>query len=65
MKTGINYTKKMAQLRYRDKILSLHAQGKSIRGITQDINYKLARTKLKVSLSRDTIHSIIKGKLNG
>ena len=65
MKTGINYNKKMAQLRYRDEIISLHAQGKSIREITQTINYKLARTKLKCTLSRDTIHQITQGKHNG
>jgi len=65
MKSDINYLKRMAQLRYRDEILLLNKQGKSIRKITQIINYKLARTKFKVSLSRDTIHKIIKGKFNG
>lgn len=66
MKTGINHTKKMAQLRYHDEILSLHAQEKSIRLITKIINYKLARTHhQKCTLSRDTIHKIIQGKFNG
>ncbi len=66
MKTGINYIKKMAQLRYRDEILSLHARGNSIRKITKLINYKLARTThQKCTLSRDTVHKIIKGKFNG
>jgi len=65
MDKSINYTKKMAQLRYKDEILHLHNQGKSIREITQKINYKLARTKhQKCTLSRDTIHKIIQGKFS-
>jgi hypothetical protein len=63
MKSSTNYTKKMAQLRYKDEILQLHKSGKSIREITQAVNYKLARTtSQKCTLSRDTIHKIIKGK---
>ena len=55
-----NYRKKLARLRYQDEILEMHKSGKSIRDIMQDINYRLARTNLKVTLSKSTIHSIIK-----
>ena len=54
-----NYRKKLARLRYQDEILEMHKSGKSIRDIMQDINYRLARTNLKVTLSKSTIHSII------
>jgi len=54
-----NYAKKMAQLRYKDEILKLHFQKKSIRDIEQIINYKLARTNLNTKLSKSSIHSII------
>ncbi len=57
---NINYRKKLAQLKYKDLILDLHKNDKSIRDITNSINYRLARTNLKVSLSIFTIHSIIK-----
>ena len=57
---NINYRKKLAQLKYKDLILDLHKNEKSIRDITNSINYRLARTNLKVSLSIFTIHSIIK-----
>ncbi len=57
---NINYRKKLAQLKYKDLILELHKNEKSIRDITYDVNYRLARTNLKVSLSIFTIHSIIK-----
>ena len=57
---NINYRKKLAQLKYKDLILELHKNEKSIRDITNSINYRLARTNLKVSLSNFTIHSIIK-----
>ena len=57
---NINYRKKLAQLKYKDLILELHKNEKSIRDITSSINYRLARTNLKVSLSIFTIHSIIK-----
>ena len=60
-----NYRKKLARLRYQDEILEMHKSGKSIRDIMQDINYRLARTNLKVTLSKSTIHTIIlKGKKN-
>ena len=60
-----NYRKKLARLRYQDFILEMHKSGKSIRDIMQDINYRLARTNLKVTLSKSTIHTIIlKGKKN-
>lgn len=44
-----NYRKKLARLRYQDEILEMHKSGKSIRDIMQDINYRLARTNLKVT----------------
>mgnify|MGYP000326006646 FL=1 len=61
---NINYRKKLAQLKYKDLILELHKNEKSIRYITSNINYRLARTDLKVSLSIFTIHSIIKKAKN-
>ena len=61
---NINYKKKLAQLKYKDLILELHKNEKSIRDITNSINYRLARTNLKVSLSIFTIHSIIKKAKN-
>ena len=61
---NINYRKKLAQLKYKDLILELHKNEKSIRDITSNINYRLARTDLKVSLSIFTIHSIIKKAKN-
>ena len=54
-----NYRKKLARLRYQDEILEMHKSGKSIRDIMQDKNYRLARTNLKVTLSKSTIHTII------
>ena len=57
---NINYRKKMARLRFKDSILEMHESGKSIRDITQKINYRLARTNLGVSLSTFTIHQVIK-----
>ena len=57
---NINYKKKLAQLKYKDLILELDKNQKSIRDITNSINYRLARSNLKVSLSIFTIHSIIK-----
>ena len=57
---NINYKKKLAQLKYKDLILELHKNEKSIRDITSNINYRLARSNLEVSLSIFTIHSIIK-----
>ncbi len=61
---NINYRKKLAQLKYKDLILELHKNEKSIRYITSNINYRLARSNLKVSLSIFTIHSIIKKAKN-
>lgn len=57
---NINYRKKMARLRFKDLILEMHESGKSIKYITQKINYRLARTNLGVSLSTFTIHQVIK-----
>lgn len=61
---NINYKKKLARLKYKDLILELHKNGKSIRDITDNINYRLARSNLEVSLSSFTIHSIIKKEKN-
>ena len=61
---NINYRKKLARLKYKDLVLELHKNEKSIRYITSNINYRLARTDLKVSLSIFTIHSIIKKAKN-
>ncbi len=61
---NINYKKKLARLKYKDLILELHKNGKSIRDITDNINYRLARSNLEVSLSIFTIHSIIKKEKN-
>ena len=55
-----NHAKKMAKLRYKDEILKLHQEQISIREITKVINYKLARTNFKVSLSKSTIATTIK-----
>ena len=57
---NINYRKKLARLKYKDLILELHKNEKSIRDITDNINYRLSRSNLEVSLSIFTIHSIIK-----
>ena len=58
---GINYYKKLAKLKYRDKILSLHGQGKSVRQITKYINSCLKKSSLKdYKLSKSTIHNLIK-----
>jgi len=59
-KLAKNYAKKLARLRYKDEILRLHEQKKSVREIEKIINFKLARTNLKTSLSKSTIHSVIK-----
>jgi len=59
-KLSPNYAKKIARLRYKDEIVKLSLQGMSIRKIEQIINYKLARTKIKTTLSKSLIHSIIK-----
>ena len=61
---NINYKKKLAQLKYKDLILELDKNQKSIRDITSNINYRLVRSNLEVSLSIFTIHSIIKKAKN-
>ena len=61
---NINYRKKLARLKYKDLILQLHKEGNSIRDITCNINYRLARSNLEVSLSIFTIHSILKKAKN-
>ena len=59
-KLAKNYAKKLAKLRYKDEIMKLNDQKISVREIEKIINFKLARTKLKTSLSKSTIFNIIK-----
>ena len=56
-----NYAKKLAKLYYKDKILQLHSDGKSVRYITEYINNScIPRSKYKgVILSKSTIHNLI------
>ena len=58
-KMGERDKKRLAKLRYKDKILQLHKQGKSLKEITQIVNYSLVRTNLKTTLSSSSIHRII------
>jgi len=51
--------KRLAKLRYKDKILKLHKEGKTLKQITQIINYSLIRTNLKTTLSTSSIYKII------
>ena len=63
MKTaGIQHKKKLAQLYYQDKIWELAYSGMSIRKITDTINRKhIPHSRFKgITLSKDTIHKIIK-----
>ena len=57
---NINHKKKMAQLKYLDLILKLRESGISYDKITQNINMRLSKSKLKVSLSKSTIINLIK-----
>ena len=59
-KNNINHRKKMAQFRYRDEILHLYHEKKSLNEITKIINRKLVHTKLKIQLSKSTIYKVIK-----
>jgi DNA-directed RNA polymerase subunit F len=59
-KLPTNYAKKLAKLHYKDEILKMYEELVSIREITEKINYRLARTNLKTSLSKSTIAEIIK-----
>lgn len=59
-KARINHQKKMARYRYQDMIYKMHQKGKAVSEITKNINFRLARTKLKVQLSETTIRNIIK-----
>lgn len=54
--------KKLCKLFYRDKILELHKQGKSIRQITDYINKQcIPHSKFCcLTLGKTTIHEIIK-----
>ena len=55
-----NHTKKMAQLKYKDTILSMYDDKISVAQITKSINFRLARSKLKTTLSETTIRNLIK-----
>jgi len=56
---GERNKKRLAKLRYKDKILKLHKEGKTLKQITQIINYSLIRTNLKTTLSTSSIYKII------
>lgn len=56
---GERHKKRLAKLRYKDKILQLHEQGKTLKEIAQIINYSLVRTNLKTTLSPSSIYRII------
>jgi intein-encoded DNA endonuclease-like protein len=62
MKESPNHTKKLAQLYYQDKILSLRKAGLSVREITTIINNRfISRSRFKdIRLSKSTIFKIIK-----
>jgi len=64
-KLPTNYAKKMAKLRYKDKIKSLYKEGFTILEITKRINKMLAHTKLNTTLGKTTIAEIIKEQKNG
>ena len=59
-KLGERHRKRLAKLRYKDKILQLHEQGKTLKQIAQIINYSLIRTNLKTTISVSSIYRIIK-----
>jgi len=50
----------MIQLRFKDEILKMKTQGKTINEITKAINKRAIQTKLKVTLSASTIRNLIK-----
>ncbi len=58
--TTKKHNKKLAKLRYKDEIIAMHKDGISIRDICKKINFKLARTNLKTTLSKSTIYNILK-----
>jgi len=62
-----NYSKKTTRLYYQDKIWQLHKEEKSVREITDLINnHFIPRSNYKgVTLSKSTIHTIIKKEKNG
>jgi len=55
-----NHIKKIAQLKYKDTILSMYDDKISVAQITKSINFRLARSKLKTTLSETTIRNLIK-----
>jgi len=64
-KSSPNHAKKMAQLKYQDKIWQLSSEGKSVRDITDYINSCIAKSRFAgTTLSKSTIHTIIKKKAN-
>jgi len=56
-----NQAKKLARLYYQDKIWQLHAEGKSIRGITDLINrHYIPRSKFKgTTIGKSSIAKLI------
>jgi hypothetical protein len=52
---NINHRKNMGFLRYKEEIFKLHSQKISVRKIADIINFKLAKTKLKVKISKSFI----------
>ena len=60
MKSKKNYQKKMGQLKYKDLILQMHENKIPVSKITKNINFRLNKTKLKISLSESTIRNLIK-----
>jgi len=61
MQYGANYYKKMAVLRYKDYMLELHRNGKSVREITKLVNSRIKKTKLKnYTISYGTVYNLIK-----
>lgn len=60
MNESVNYRKKLAKHRFQHLILEMHLEGKSISEIAKNINFRLVRTSLKVTLSDSTIRNIIK-----
>ncbi len=56
---NVNHLKKMALLNYKDTILKLHAEGKSIREITKIVSTRM-KISYRVNVSKSTIHKFIK-----
>ena len=50
----------MAQLKYKDLILQMHVEKKSVAETTKNLNFRLSRSKLKTTLSESTVRILIK-----